>query len=210
LAAALLLALTGACILLGALLHPRIPPQVADQMRAIASSRLWVPAHWLLTVGQAAAVPVLALTLRQAARRMPPLAAAGAAALGLGLAVGMLGTLLAATGLRAEAERGNLGAFGAVAHFDLGLGWMCLLLAGAGGLVLGLHVPARPRAARWMGWAGASVSFALLAAAILVPYDHWWTHQYVLRSGALALGAGALALGVVWPFLSKPAPPGPA
>ncbi|MEA3203880.1 MAG: hypothetical protein QOI63_1560 [Thermoplasmata archaeon] len=198
--AAVLLGLTGGCVLVGALLHPRVPAAMADQMRMVAGSRLWVPAHWTLTFGQAAAVPVLALALRQASRRVAPLAVAGGVALALGLAVGTLGTLLAATGLHAAAAQQDAAGFATVAAFDLGLGWMCLLLAGAGVLCLGLsQAAAGVPVARWLARVAVAASFLLLAAAALTPYDHWWMHQYVLRSGALLLGAGLLALAAIWP-----------
>ncbi|HUR25966.1 MAG TPA: hypothetical protein VM327_08150 [Candidatus Thermoplasmatota archaeon] len=91
-----------------------------------------------------------------------------------------------------------------VAEFDLGLGWMCLLLACAGVLCLGLlQATSGARVARWMARVAAAASLLLLAAAALTPYDHWWMHQYVLRSGALLLGAGLLALGAAWPVAAR-------
>ncbi|MEA3144530.1 MAG: hypothetical protein QOG31_1854 [Thermoplasmata archaeon] len=201
---AVLLGLTGCCVLVGALLHPRVPAAVGDQMHVVGSSRLWAPAHWTLTLGQAAAVPVLALAFRQASRRLAPLAVAGGVALGLGLTVGALGTLLAATGLRTAAAQGDLAGFAVVAEFDLGLGWMCLLLSCAGVLCLGLlQAMSGARVARWMARVAAAASLLLLGAAALTPYDHWWMHQYVLRSGALLLGAGLVALAAAWPVATR-------
>ncbi|MEA3190115.1 MAG: hypothetical protein QOD77_697 [Thermoplasmata archaeon] len=194
---AVLMALAGAAILAGGVLHPQVPPEPGDQQAAIAASTLWAPAHWLLTLGQAAAVACVAMVAVVAARSA--LAVAGGAALALGLAFGVLGTLLAATGLRAAAVSGDTAAFAAWGDAAMGVGWLCLLLSAAGAAAWGWDMMRAP----WLlPKLGALVllagSLLLLVAAAAVPYDHWWTHQYVLRAGALGLGVGLLGLAAAW------------
>lgn len=197
------LVLVGACILTGALLHPWLPQAMDAQMRLIADARAWAPAHWLLTLGQAAAIPALALALVASGAR-DARALGAAAALGAGLMLGTLGTLVAATLLPELARHGDAALFGIVAGADLGLGWLCLLLTAAGALGLGLHAGAAAGTTlRRLGHAAALASGALLLTGLAIPYDHWWTHQFVLRAAAVALGGGAVAMGLLWPRMAR-------
>jgi hypothetical protein len=185
-------------MLVGGVLHPQIPSRLEDQKVAIAASGPWVPAHWTLTLGQAAALVGIAVVAAGARQRPSALHVGGAAALLAGLGFGALGTLLAATALK-TAAMGDAANFAVWSDGTMGVGWLALLLSAAGGAAWGLEMVRRPGLLpKPWGVVLLAGSLALLAAAVAVPYDHWWTHQYVLRVGALSLGVGLLGLAAGW------------
>lgn len=198
-----MLAVAGAVLLAGGLLHPSVAHDHASEMMRTAENPLWSPEHWAITFAQALALVALALAGTELHRvaPLPAVAVAGLASVAFGLALGTLGTLVAATGVKSAATSGDLALYTAIALTDLALGWTCLVLTTFGGVLVGIgaRVEAAGARVRRAAGAGAVLSGILLAATLAVPYDHGWTHQFLLRGGAALLGLLLLALAVAWP-----------
>ncbi|MGQ0534751.1 MAG: hypothetical protein ACT4PT_01620, partial [Methanobacteriota archaeon] len=181
----------GLVLAAGGVRHPDGPADPAEQQARVVADPLWRPSHLLLTLALTLAVPALGLGLRaaEAAGTVPAVARAGVVLLAFACGVGSLGTLVAANGLPAAAREGDDVLFRVVADLDLGMGWLCILAGAAGvGLVgfataRGTTGPLRV-AASIVAVGGASY----VVAAALMPPEHWWTHQYLLPSGATLLG----------------------
>lgn len=203
-----LLAAAGALLAAGGVAHPHVPGGEAAQALAVTSHALWNPAHWALTLGQALAVPAVLL---YAARHRSGAGgdgtlAAGAATAAAGFTVGALGTLLAATALPAAAEAGDASLYHVANAATLAVGWLCLLLASVGGVMVGAalglarrDVDGATRVAQRVVLAG---SLALLAGVALVPPPSAWLHDVVLRVAAAVTGVGLVALAGVEARLS--------
>lgn len=194
-ASALLLA--GLGLVFGALLHPRVGPELALQREVVGTHAAWAPAHWLLTLAQAGAL--LAMILVRESRHpiaAPPWMRAGLGAGAVGMLLGVVGTSIAASGLPVAARDETL--FLAVAFLDLAIGWMCLVVACAGGLLAAVPLWAARGVRRALAAGMIVGSLGLLAGALLVHPLDWRTHQYVLRLGAGGLGALLLVAGALW------------
>lgn len=191
---ALLLGLAGLLLLVGGVLHPFLPPGEADQMAALPGDTLWLASHWALTLGQAfaaAGIVALARASPPRSRLLDSLLWSGAVLVSGGFLVGVLGTLTAATAL-VEAARQGPGLFAVVNEGALALGRLCMLLVGVGSAMLGAAFLPR---ARVFGGAVAVAGVVAVATVLAFPPHHPWTHDGVLRAGALAGGLVLLAAG---------------
>lgn len=201
---AAVLGISGISLVVGGFLHPHLPLDEPGQMASVAAADVWAPAHWGITLAQALAIAGVALVMSHlwASRVLPPLALAGLVVVMFGLLLGVLGTLIAATAIKAVADAGNLPLFSALNRMDLGIGWLCILLTTFGGVLVGTQAVATgPRPLKAFGWALAIGSGLFLAMAAALPPDHAWTHEYLLRYAAIGLGLILSAAAVGWPLL---------
>lgn len=196
--AAAALGITGVLMAAGGLLHPHVPAARAAQMEVLAGNDRWLGGHWALTLGQPLAIAGLFLLVEQltGGARSPTLWA-GVALAGTGFLVGTLGTLTAATALPAAAETGQPSLYGTVNAFALGLGWLCLALTSAGGVLFGGQLAALDGEAgvRALGWVVLAVSVPLLVALVFLSPSHPWTHDVLLRASAVIAGLLFAATG---------------
>lgn len=191
---ALLLAVAGLLLLAGGVAHPFLPPDEAGQMEVLPGDAVWVASHWALTVGQAfaaAGVVGLVRATTPRSRLLDSLLWSGALLVAGGFLVGVLGTLTAATAL-VEAARQGPGLFAVVNEGALALGRLCMLLVGVGSAMVGAALLPR---ARGFGGAVAVAGVVAVATVLAFPPHHPWTHDGVLRAGALAGGLVLLAAG---------------
>lgn len=196
--AAAALGITGILMATGGLLHPHVPAARAAQMEVLAGNDRWLASHWTLTLGQPLAiVGLLLLVERITSEARPPALQAGAALAGMGFGIGTLGTLTAATALPAAAETGSPSLYGTVNAFALGLGWVCLALASAGGILFGGHLASLSSGAgaRRLGWVVLAVSIPLLVALVFFSPSDPWTHDILLRASAVLAGLLFVAIG---------------
>lgn len=202
---AAILGLAGVGLLTGGFLHPAVGHDVRAEMDETAADPRWSPVHWVVTFAQAfGSVGVVLAAADLAARvRLGPWLVAGLAAVGLGLALGMLGTLVAASGVKVAAETGDLALYTTIARTDLAIGWACLLVTSAGGVLLAKGVASHPIGSKGFATVLGSGAGAMLIAALLIPYDHAWMHHYLLRGGAMAVGATLSGLATAWPSLMR-------
>lgn len=182
----------------GGLLHPHVPEATAAQMGVVAGNQRWLHSHWALTLAQPLAIAALFLLadrLRGGRRR--PALWVGALLAAAGFLVGTLGTLSAATALPVAAEAGDEGLYATVNAFTLGLGWVCLVLAGTGGLLLGSRIVSlgEARGVQAIGWTVLGLCTPLVAAMAVLSPSHPWTHDLVLRASAVIAGLLFAATG---------------
>lgn len=168
-------------------------------MDAIAENGRWLFSHWTLTFGQPLAIlgvfwlgDHLWLDERPAEGME-----AGMLLVGMGFFAGMLGTLLAATALPAAAEAGQQPLYGTVNALTLGVGWMCIALVAAGGGLFGTQILtlSSDRGSRVLGSVTTALSLLFLALLPFFPPEHTWTHDRILRGGAIAVGMVLVATG---------------
>lgn len=197
-----LLVVAGVLVGTGALLHPHVPGVAENDVAVVRESDAWVPAHLLLTVGQAVAAVAAPVAL---VRLGGGNGVAGGGLLALGLALGAVGTLSAAT-LLAPAARvdGATDALFAVANlWTLGLGWGMLAVTSLGAALAGANLARDARrGVRVLGVVvlAGGVAFVLVTPWMIHPVAgtfHPWLHAFVLRGGALVLGITLVATAVV-------------
>lgn len=175
-----ILVIAGAAMVAGGTMHPMLPN---GDTGAVLSSGRWALSHWVLSFGQAAAIAGLAAWTGRAPK-------AGVVLACLGFALGVLGTLSAATAL--PMARGD--ALPAVAAWTLGLGRACMVLVGAGALIMGAAAWRTHTQPTWLSVAMTGAGSVALLAAAAVPDAHPWFHDVILRAGALVSGLMLVAL----------------
>lgn len=192
---ALVLGLAGLLLLAGGAAHPFLPPDEAGQREALPGDWVWAASHWVLTLGQAlaaAGVVALARSASPGSRLLDSLLWSGATLVAGGFLVGVLGTLTAATALVEAARRGP-DLYAVVNEGALALGRLCMLLVGVGSVALGAAFLPR---ARVFGAVVAVAGVLAVAAVLAFPPHHPWTHDGVLRAGAV--GGGLVLLAAAW------------
>ena len=198
--AAALLAASGVVLVVSALLHPRIPADPSQQSGLVATMPAWPAIHWALTFGQIGAAFGVILVARATVGPggAGAISSTGVVAVGSGLALGALGTLLSATALRRAAEAGDAALFAVAAQATVSVGWLGMVAASAGGAVLGAATlrRGRGRLARASGLVGGVGAAAGLVAALAVGPLHPWTHSIVLPVAAVGLGVACVAAAV--------------
>lgn len=197
-----LLALGGAGLIAGGVLHPGVPDGEGARMGAVAGHARWAPSHWVLTLAQLAAVVglMLACASLRPLGRVDRTMWAGLLLAAIGLLVGALGTLLSATVLVTLARGPDADLFQLAEAITLAVGWLCLVTAASGGALVGACL-VRARAAGWrglFGWAALGGTGVFLAASLALGPSHTWMHPYVLRWGAVGMGVLLLVAAAGW------------
>lgn len=196
--AAAVLGGSGVLLAAGGLLHPHVPAAAGAQMEVLAGNERWLRSHWTLTLAQPLAIlGVLLLADRWTDGGRSPAVWGGAALAGAGFLVGTLGTLSAATALPTAAEAGDRALFTTVNAATLGLGWLCIVVTAAGGLLFGAGLARADDepGGRWLGTVVAGLSLVLLLATAIFEPSHPWTHDLVLRATAIVVGLVLLVVG---------------
>lgn len=195
---ALLFAAAGGTLVLGGAIHPDVPPEPDVQMRVIAGSDAWVPVHWALSLAQASAAGGVAAAL--GAWRAPVARTTwflGGGAIVLGLVFGTFGTLSGATAVAVAATGAGPTEYTAMADWSGGVGWLCVVLTGAGAAVLGVGLLRVPGwAARLLSGLVALAGAGFAAGALALGPQHASMHGVVLPIGAMTAGVGLVALAL--------------
>lgn len=184
------LVVSGLALAVAGALHPHVPAAPVGQSEVFATDAMWAPSHWVLTFSQLAGATAIALLRARRRAAAAPLVDAGMLLAVMGLVVGALGTLLAATALVEAARSGDVALFATTGASTMAIGWTCLVVAALGGALAGLGFlrGAGPRLERLVGGVALVGCAAFLVAAIVVPPQHVWTHEHVLRFGAIGFG----------------------
>lgn len=195
LAAAALLASSGLVLLAAAALHPRIPADLGAQARLAGSWPAWGPVHWVLTFAQlGAALGAVARWRSLGPGTVGPVTGTALVAVTGGLAAGAAGTLLSATALRAAAHGNDTTVFAVAAALTVSAGWLGMVVASAGGVVVSAVVVRGARAplVRAAGGVALAGTAATLVAAFWLAPTHAATHSVLLPAAAAGLGAACL------------------
>lgn len=196
----LIFGVSGLALAAGAWLHPFVPEDGPSQMDLYAGHKAWEPSHWVLTFAQLSAAMGLAFVVPHVAPRANGLLRGSLAVMALGLVLGTLGTLSAATGLVEAARAGDATLFRTLSAWTMAIGWVCVATTSVGASLAGFCVVrARERGLRggvgWTAFLGGATAFA---STLALGPAHPWTHSYLLRFGAMGFGLLAAAAAGAW------------